>query len=230
MKELSIEEKAKAYDEALKVLHKYDGANIMFTQDLKEEIFPELKESKDERIRKALIKYLKERAHSGFNQEVRICNEGIAWLEKQGKHKSDNIEPKFKVGDWVVSPNGVYWHIDAIQDGRYEVTADTGQCADWPLDTNIYRLWTIQDAKDGDVLAEDSCIFIIEKMKSNRTAIVHCCLFDDGDFDSGSTLGFDVDSTYPATKEQRDTLFAEIKDAGYEWDAENKELERYYNY
>ena len=52
MKELSIEEKAKCYDEALKVLHKYDGANIMFTQDLKEEMFPELKESEDERIRK----------------------------------------------------------------------------------------------------------------------------------------------------------------------------------
>ena len=29
MKELSIEQKAKAYDEALKVLHKYDGANII---------------------------------------------------------------------------------------------------------------------------------------------------------------------------------------------------------
>lgn len=55
MKELTIEEKAKAYDEALKVLHKYDSANIMFTQDLKEEMFPELKESEDERIRKEIV-------------------------------------------------------------------------------------------------------------------------------------------------------------------------------
>ena len=61
MKELSIEEKAKAYDEVLKVLHKYDGANIMFSQSLKEEMFPELaesKESEDERVRKAIIKFL----------------------------------------------------------------------------------------------------------------------------------------------------------------------------
>jgi hypothetical protein len=51
MKIMTIEEKAKAYDEALKVLHKYDGANIMFSQSLKEEMFPELKESEDEKIR-----------------------------------------------------------------------------------------------------------------------------------------------------------------------------------
>ena len=85
------------------------------------------------------------------------------------------------------------------------------------------HLWTINDARDGDVLAEDSCIFIIEKMNPNGTAIVHCCLFDDGEFDlTGSTLGFDVNSTHPATKEQCDTLFAKMHEAGYEWDAEKK--------
>ena len=58
MKELTIEQKAKAYDEALKVLHKYDGANIMFTQDLKEEMFPELKEEdEDERTRKEIVRF-----------------------------------------------------------------------------------------------------------------------------------------------------------------------------
>lgn len=49
----------------------------MFTQDLKEEIFPELKESEDERIRKELIEFVKSRA--GFKQEY------IIWLEKQSK-------------------------------------------------------------------------------------------------------------------------------------------------
>lgn len=31
-------------------------------------------------------------------------------------------------------------------------------------------------------------------------------------------------NTKPATKEQRDLLFAKIKEAGYEWGAEKKEL------
>lgn len=76
---MTQEEKAKAYDEALKVLHKYDGAHIMFTQDLKEEMFPELKESEDERIRKALIEFVKSRG--GFKQEY------IAWLENKAEQK-----------------------------------------------------------------------------------------------------------------------------------------------
>ena len=157
-----------------------------------------------------------------YNKIVDECIYG------DGKQKSaDKIELKFKVGDWVVSPNGVYWHIDAIQNGRYEVTADTGQCGNWPLDTNIYRLWTIQDAKDGDVLAEDSCIFIIQKLGDNSTvAKTYCTLYDDGDFDDGSILYFDIDSTKPATKEQHDLLFQKMKDAGYEWDAEKKELSK----
>ena len=57
---MTQEEKAKAYDEALKVLHKYDGANIMFTQSLKEEMFPELKEeTEDEKIRQLLLRFVK---------------------------------------------------------------------------------------------------------------------------------------------------------------------------
>lgn len=85
MKELSIEQKAKRYDEALKVLHKYDGANIMFTQDLKEEMFPELKQSDDERIRKELLEHCKNQAKP-YIQTGNKCPQiesWIAWLEKQ---------------------------------------------------------------------------------------------------------------------------------------------------
>ena len=84
----SIKEKAKAYDEALKVLHKYDGANIMFTQDLKEEMFPELKESEDEKIRKGIIRnleYLMDRAEGFVKDELK---ERIAWLEKHSSSQT----------------------------------------------------------------------------------------------------------------------------------------------
>ena len=132
------------------------------------------------------------------------------------------VEPKFKVGDWIANDYCV-GKVIALTDDAYLL--DSGQGIPFSCEHNAH-LWTIQDAKDGDVLKEDSCMFIIERMKPNGTAIVHCCLFDDGDFDLGSTLSFDVDSTYPATKEQRDFLFSKIKEAGYEWDAEKKELKK----
>lgn len=60
MKELSIEEKAKAYDEAIKKaesLYKaaepMSGCNVIL-----ETLFPELKESEDERTRKELVSFL----------------------------------------------------------------------------------------------------------------------------------------------------------------------------
>jgi hypothetical protein len=68
-------------------------------------------------------------------------------------------------------------------------------------------------------------------MNPNGTAIVHCCLFDDGEFDStGSTLGFAIDSTKPATKEQHDILFNKMKEAGYEWNDEKRELKKSNSY
>ena len=77
MKELSIKEKAKCYDEALKVLHKYDGINIMFTQDLKEEMFPELREEyEDEKTRKELLAVINDLVLPD-EQQSRF----IAWLE-----------------------------------------------------------------------------------------------------------------------------------------------------
>lgn len=77
--ELSVEEKAQRYDEALKVLHKYDGANIMFSQSLKEEMFPELNE--DEKIRKEIIDYIK--VSKPYWKSFRDYSSWIAWLEKK---------------------------------------------------------------------------------------------------------------------------------------------------
>ena len=63
MKELSIEEKAKHYDE---ILARAKGANIPYykedimskVKEFVDYLIPELTESDDERIREALIKYL----------------------------------------------------------------------------------------------------------------------------------------------------------------------------
>ena len=74
-------EKAKAYDEALEKARQLCDypTTKPFISDL-QNLFPELKESEDERIRKELIEFVKHRG--GFKQEY------IAWLEKQAEQKS----------------------------------------------------------------------------------------------------------------------------------------------
>jgi len=120
MRELSIEEKAKAYDEALKVLHKYDGANIMFSQSLKEEMFPELKESEDERIRKALIELVKFSKKSCFeilkDQSFNIVsmNEMLTWLEKQVEQKSGWNEDDERIRKELIDAIQGLWDNDAL--------------------------------------------------------------------------------------------------------------------
>ena len=222
------------YDE-----HKEEVITRLY-QDLKREFFNGLSyenmfpNTEDGVRRRSTIQVLEyARSLDNYNQFGKAdIDKNIAWLEKQYEQKTnDKVEPKFKEDDWVVNNDsgGVYQVIE-IRDDEY--------CL-WPLNGEImgylriidvdndYHLWTIEDAKDGDVLAEDTCTFIIKKLNNDLTGEVYCCLFDDGDFDLiGSTLGFDEDSTYPATKEQRDFLFAKIKEAGYEWNAEKKELKK----
>lgn len=86
---MTQEQKAKAYDEAieraekaLEVLgtDKCEGARQIFS------LFPELRESEDERIRKGIIKMIYDIA-GGFPFEKHgiIKKEALAWLEKQGQ-------------------------------------------------------------------------------------------------------------------------------------------------
>ena len=69
----------KALNEAI-TAHKDEDKHLRATL---ERIFPELKESKDQRIRKALIKYFNAYAsHSQLRDGV-TAGDAIAWLEKQ---------------------------------------------------------------------------------------------------------------------------------------------------
>jgi hypothetical protein len=103
--------------------------------------------------------------------------------------------------------------------------------------TEGVRLWTIQDAKDGDVLASELCYSIILYKCIEDGNIQFYCDYDFSDIDmpgdrfsinSGQHYGNVKDSTdfHPATKEQRDLLFQKMKEAGYGWDANKKELKK----
>lgn len=85
MEKLSVEEKAKAYDEAIKRLEDIKTGKcqktFVFTEGLFDYIFPELKESDDERIRKSLIDFHKSTIDINGIKGEKI----LAWLEKQGE-------------------------------------------------------------------------------------------------------------------------------------------------
>lgn len=99
----NYEERYRAALERARELSKtVTGANYEY-------IFPELKESEDERIRKALIDYFDDANKSDENplQSYGIQTDEVAdWLEKQGERKSTEDTKKLdadKVIAWLVA-------------------------------------------------------------------------------------------------------------------------------
>ena len=268
----------KNYNEALeRAKTLYENANGMILKKWVEQVFPELKDSEDETIRKRLIEYFKDfRLGTFAGLEPKKI---IAWLEKQGEPTDINpsefdsrlnallkqfedlskddiacspdfylnvvqnddtykeekqveqelavVIPKFKVGDWIIF-NGLTLYIKEIVKGYYRTISKGGitNSYDWGVD-NTARLWTVQDAKDGDVLSNGKMIVIFkhfEEPSYRQHIVAYIGLDTNGDIQiTDDTWNLGIDKTKPATKEQRDLLFAKMKEAGYEWDAEKKE-------
>ena len=90
------------YKEALERARKLGTMEMPIdpTRSIQEQIFPELRESEDEKIRKALIFYYQGDGCLCTN-EYRIDYKNIrTWLEKQGEQKQ-KVQPKFKIGDII---------------------------------------------------------------------------------------------------------------------------------
>lgn len=161
------------------------------------------------------------------------ANECLDWLKKQGESKCvDNIEPKFKVGDWVIDNQGIVHQISNIIENvtnhtyGYDIVGG-GYFND---KTEGIRLWTVQDTKPGDVLEfedhERVVVGIISFVNDRTGKVDVSCLLEDNKFKIGNFYALDTINPRPATKEQRDFLFQKMKDAGYEWDAEKKEVRK----
>lgn len=237
MKELSIKEKAQAYDKALEGIEDYikslknvnDG--IWSARDIENslsEIFPQLKESEDEMIRKALIRYHK----STIDIDGIKGDEIVSWLEKQSKQKSA-VETKLKIeeGKWYVC---ISQFCNCIEGRAYKATSDSRIMDDFGTEYDMhsdaykyFRLWTIQDAKEGDVLVSTwkghSYIYIFKEIESNAI-VSYIYYYPKLDAIDVGVINMDNTPTIPATKEQHDLLFQKMKEAGYKWDVEKKKL------
>ena len=151
-------------------------------------------------------------------------------IEKQSEQKLANkVEPKFKVGDWITDGEAVF-HITSYSiDYGYQLETPKGTSFHFSNENveNKYHLWTIQDAKDGDVLVDEDVNVIgifegIEGMCWHSKFYYSSTTKEFYGIECGGS--HQKDFAKPATKEQRDLLFQKMKEAGYEWDAEKKEL------
>lgn len=235
------------YNDALKKLQEAlapkNGCEISgLTRGCIEEIFPELKESDDERIRKELIRYFKE-MNFVTQEGAEKVTRWIAWLEKQGnkpqgksaleadEEKANNankVEPKFHEGDWVVTSYGKVNQVIAVdKDGDgYTLDDDTYFSGSW---CDMYHLWTIKDAKDGDILASIyNKPFIYNGNHNSRHVGAYCGITTNDKLIIASeechwTENLNI---HPANKDQRDILMNAMNDDGYVFDFDKKELKK----
>ena len=257
MKELSVDQKASAYDEALEKAKEYhtrliNEDNPEWAGEI-ETIFPELKESEDEKMINFISNELRslmsvEEVQGELSDKGIKLKDAIAWLEKQGEKPQgktaleaineervdyvNKVEPKFKVGDWVINRTDATIMQIVNNKDFYESVEISGQIR--RTDTYNYiernfRLWIIQDAEDGDVLAVNNEVFIYAHRKRMYSiAVAHCFVDSAGGFYLDGEFGYieKANSIHPATKEQRDQLEKAMADAGYTFDFEKKELKK----
>lgn len=135
------------------------------------------------------------------------------------------VEPKFKVGDWVVNKFGDSWHIDSFDKKNYQVSDGKGNYNYFPISKqDEMHLWTIQDAKDGDVLACNEEILAFKSYSSLQGRISLYCWYNGHTNNFHSKGVIDIllttrNKVCPATKKQRDLLLQKIKEECNKWNA-----------
>lgn len=89
---MTTEQKAKAYDEALELMRDCVPDEDGLVHVRPSDIFSELRESEDERIRKEIIAILQYK-YEKFSKDPKYCNapQWIAWLEKQNNQRGQLI-------------------------------------------------------------------------------------------------------------------------------------------
>ena len=161
------------------------------------------------------------------------------FLDEQGEQKpTDKVESKFHAGDFITDGKRIFkieetvWerNIGKIGSTYCEsliVNLEDGNTYANNTDLKEFHLWTIEDAKDGDVLVDinEGKPFIFKKTNTGPSDDVasYCDIFYNIFHAAGTWTTTDI---IPATKEQHDLLFTKMKEAGYEWDVEKKELKK----
>ena len=137
-----------------------------------------------------------------------------------------HIESKFKVGDWIVRGEGFVYEPSLITEIKdyYICELLNGERVTYTLNDvhKNFHLWNTTDAKDGDVLVLNGKPFIY----SHKYEKNYCYIDDCGQFRVNFSLAFEGNCVCPATRQERDLLFSKMREVGYKWDEEKKELRK----
>ena len=204
MEELSIEEKAKRYDESIeraKHYQKVNGSAVITA------IFPELKESEDDKIRKGIESILK---HYKENGEI-ICpypfvkiDEVLAWLEKQketipdatssNKNTSAKDKKKYILTNETINFKGHILHrIQAIKDiGKLVKKGDLGGWVEF--ETNLS-----QDPDDDCWIFNEAKVFELAEVRLNAKIHDNACIYGKAEI-SGNTYIYDNVEVYDCAR------------------------------
>ena len=240
-----------------KLIQELGEYKVKYTQEVLEKHITSMSNKDDERLRKNTISFLKEFADLGYENAVE-CIDWLEKQgeDKKEINNFDVLPGLYKCihrmfdgtpdGRLLFEIGNVYKCLSKHDRAEFEVSyghsvylEDPVVCKYFipfeskdeqaPSQTNE-RTWTIQDAKDGDVIFYDEGWICIFKCIHGIWYSSYCFITDDGEFHTGYERHA-IDSTihgnaHPATKEQRDALMKAINDAGYEWDTEKKELKK----
>ena len=145
----------------------------------------------------------------------------IEYIENNIPEVNDSINAdttKFHVGDWITNDRYVKMVVGIGTKGDipyyYMFKDGTTKYID-EIDKK-YHLWTIQDAKDGDILAFDDNTIVMFKDLYNTTAFHSYCHIKDGVFtisDDDLSDWCEGKGFYPANKKQRQFFFQKMKEA-----------------
>lgn len=150
--------------------------------------------------------------------------------EIYGKKELKEIESKFHEGDWVIGVATEFKPRQIVEVLTSGYKTSNGGWIGLSFECGMH-LWTIDDAKDGDVLISwTNKPFIYNGFFNEGVVGAYCGLNTFNRIiipDKQDYLYYNwtiKKHVRPATKEQRDFLFKKIEDKGYEWDNEKKLL------
>lgn len=183
----------------------------------------------DPRVQELAKKLCSEYSQKLYNSSVLFNTSNTG----KNEQKSDNkIESKFHKGDWItidkpcqiinIHDNGNYIVQYCDDEKTHELSKNFCE--------SYFHFWTIQDARDGDVIHLGTVTAIFKKYIGQEKCICYCSFCKDGGFEipveNGEDNVYGCYNATPATKEQRDSFMKVMNDDGYEWDIEKKELNK----
>ena len=138
---------------------------------------------------------------------------------------------KFEVGDWIINDLGLLRRVQRVDPEGYQTNG--GWLTSKKYEDN-FRLWTLNDARPGDILVWDRRFIGIYKcVKGNELYFV--CSVNQHDTEprlSTSKYGtvFNIDfNIEPATETECNLLATKLKESNLKWDSKSSSLIRITN-